>query len=454
MNISVDKESSIPIYRQIEAAIKKRVLGGELPYGWKLPSERRLAAIIGVHRNTVIKAYKLLVDQELISSDFEGRKGYFVISGKAEDAGPAQRKTAPAVFSYHTNITACGKIFEDIFEASFNRENISFGGHIAPEEIINLEHIKDVMDKVISIYGKEAFYYCQAKGDIILRKQLALALQEEGINTRAGDVVIINETTHGLEYMANILASEKDYVVSESPIMPDNYSLFLDRGLQVILAPMEEDGVDMAQLENIFRKYHPRFFHTMPDYHGVTGARMSLEKRHALIDLADRYDVPIVEESWCNGIDFDEESLPTLYSLDKRHNVIYMDSALTKFYYGSKIAYILAPTETAQYHWPADKRHSGTYAEAGTADVCRVPQGRIPPRPAAGDGRLLQGKVPQDGDGHGTAPAEGAVMAVAQRRYGHMVQAAQGYKRYETLRGPAQAQGTHLSGQAFLPRRH
>ena len=106
MNISVDKESSIPIYRQIEAAIKKRVLGGELPYGWKLPSERRLAAIIGVHRNTVIKAYKLLVDQELISSDFEGRKGYYVISGKAEDAGPAQRKTAPAVFSYHTNITA------------------------------------------------------------------------------------------------------------------------------------------------------------------------------------------------------------------------------------------------------------------------------------------------------------------------------------------------------------
>ena len=347
MNISIDKESSIPVYRQIEAAIKKRILSGEYPYGWRLPSERRLAAIVGVHRNTVIKAYKLLVDQELISSDFEGRKGYFVISGKAEDAGPAQRKTAPAVFSYHTNITACGKIFEDIFEASFNRENISFGGHIAPEEIINLEHIKDVMDKVISIYGKEAFYYCQAKGDIILRKQLALALQEEGINTRAGDVVIINETTHGLEYMANILASEKDYVVSESPIMPDNYSLFLDRGLQVILAPMEEDGVDMAQLENIFRKYHPRFFHTMPDYHGVTGARMSLEKRHALIDLADRYDVPIVEESWCNGIDFDEESLPTLYSLDKRHNVIYMDSALTKFYYGSKIAYILAPTETA-----------------------------------------------------------------------------------------------------------
>lgn len=347
MNISIDKESSIPVYRQIEAAIKKRILSGEYPYGWRLPSERRLAAIVGVHRNTVIKAYKLLVDQELISCDFEGRKGYFVIFGKKEDDEKASRKTAHAVFRYNTNITACGKIFEDIFEASFNKDNISFGGHIAPEEIINLEHIKDVMDKVISIYGAGAFSYCQAKGDAILRKQLAIALQEEGVNTRAGDVVIINETTHGLEYISNILAGEKDYVVSESPIMPDNYSLFLDNGLQVILAPMEDDGVDLVQLESIFRKYHPKFFHTMPDYHGVTGARMSLEKRYKLIELADRYDVPIVEESWCSGINFDGDGLPPLYVLDKRQNVIYMDSALTKFYYGAKIAFILAPPETA-----------------------------------------------------------------------------------------------------------
>ena len=85
----------------------------------------------------------------------------------------------------------------------------------------------------------------------------------------------------------------------------------------------------------------------MPDYHGVTGARMSLEKRYKLIELADRYDVPIVGESWCSGINFDGDGLPPLYALDKRQNIIYIDSALTKFYYGAKIAFILAPSETA-----------------------------------------------------------------------------------------------------------
>lgn len=72
VRITIDRDSSIPIYSQIEAEIKKNILNNVLVYGTRLPSERQQAANLGVHRNTVIRAYKNLADQQFISSDFEG----------------------------------------------------------------------------------------------------------------------------------------------------------------------------------------------------------------------------------------------------------------------------------------------------------------------------------------------------------------------------------------------
>jgi len=347
VRITIDRDSSIPIYSQIEAEIKKNILNNVLVYGTRLPSERQQAANLGVHRNTVIRAYKNLADQQFISSDFEGRKGYFVIFGGRESQSPPPKEYS-AVFRYSRDVSRYAAIFDQIYSASFSEEYISFGGHVLPKELIPLKEIKEVLFSVVERRGVDAFFHCSSTGSLELRQEISRSLLEEGIRVMPGKIVIINEAVQGLDIVSKLLAAKHDYVISEAPIMPDTFTNFQNQGLRVLTAPLEEDGVNLVELENLFRQYRPKFFHTMPDYHAVTGACMSLEKRYALLELARRYDVPLVEERWHADICFTDEVLPSLYALDRRENVICIDSALTYFYYGARICYLLAPADMAK----------------------------------------------------------------------------------------------------------
>lgn len=75
MDIRINKNSSVPIYKQIASTISGHIMSGKIGWGSKLPSERRLAQSLNVHRNTIVKAYAILVDENLVSTDFHGKKG-------------------------------------------------------------------------------------------------------------------------------------------------------------------------------------------------------------------------------------------------------------------------------------------------------------------------------------------------------------------------------------------
>ena len=76
MIINIDKRETVPIYLQIVGQIKEKIFDGTINEGYALPSERKLAADLGVHRNTVTKAYHELKAEGLIFAS-QG-KGYRV----------------------------------------------------------------------------------------------------------------------------------------------------------------------------------------------------------------------------------------------------------------------------------------------------------------------------------------------------------------------------------------
>ena len=81
MNLEIDRNSPVAIYNQIAMRIEEQILSGELSAEFKLPSERKLAAELKVHRNTVIKAYHKLINKELVIAS-QNPKGYFIKSVK------------------------------------------------------------------------------------------------------------------------------------------------------------------------------------------------------------------------------------------------------------------------------------------------------------------------------------------------------------------------------------
>ena len=68
MKLKVDRNARVPIYLQLSQQIRELIFNGSLVDGYSLPSERALAGELGVHRNTIVRAYSELRDEGLLTS--------------------------------------------------------------------------------------------------------------------------------------------------------------------------------------------------------------------------------------------------------------------------------------------------------------------------------------------------------------------------------------------------
>ena len=107
MEIQLKKNSTTPLYKQIRNTIRSQILSGQLSDGFKLPSERQLVEKLGVHRNTVKKAYEMLIHEGLVYASVKAPRGYFVRNSPSEvkpDGKPDTRKAFSSLdknFNYH-----------------------------------------------------------------------------------------------------------------------------------------------------------------------------------------------------------------------------------------------------------------------------------------------------------------------------------------------------------------
>ncbi|MGA3149760.1 MAG: GntR family transcriptional regulator [Acidimicrobiales bacterium] len=82
LTVEVDRTESIPLHDQAAAEIRRAIANGEAGPGERLPLAKDLAAILGVNKNTVLRALHILRDEGLL--DFQRGRGITV-------AGSAQR---------------------------------------------------------------------------------------------------------------------------------------------------------------------------------------------------------------------------------------------------------------------------------------------------------------------------------------------------------------------------
>ena len=91
MKIEINRNDKTPVYMQIAGQIKNMLHTGELTDGYMLPSERTLAKELGVHRNTVTRAYGELKSEGLLDSS-QGSCYRVRFGRSAEDNSPDRRK--------------------------------------------------------------------------------------------------------------------------------------------------------------------------------------------------------------------------------------------------------------------------------------------------------------------------------------------------------------------------
>lgn len=343
MKIIVDKDNRIPFYWQIADQIKRQILGGYITEGTILPSERVLAQNLGVHRNTVIKAYALLKDDELIES-IHG-VGYRVTYGTLDETAREKRPGQGVNWNYviKDEYQDMEKTFDDIFQRFTEENQISFSTGMPPA-VFDAEKVAEDFATILHDEQKKPFYLSPYQGDLTLRKCILAFLREKSIRASLGQIQILSETNQALDFIVTALLKPGDRVLTEEPVSPDVYRAIELAGCKAVTIPMDEKGMLCDHLEGLIEQHNPKFIFVNSSFHDPTGIVLSTERRQKLLELANRYRVPVVEEDAASELAFDETPIPmTLKAMDTHGNVIYIYSFSLTFIPGMSLAFVVAP---------------------------------------------------------------------------------------------------------------
>jgi 2-aminoadipate transaminase len=231
---------------------------------------------------------------------------------------------------------------------------ISFAGGLPAPDVFPIEEFKEACIRVLTDVGSQALQYSTTEGYLPLRELITRHTGRYGISVTPDNVLITSGSQQALDLLGKILINPGDHILVESPTYLGALQAWSAYGAEYVTVPIDEDGMITDALEEALRS-GPKFIYVLPNFQNPTGVTLSLERRHRLIELADRYGVPIVEDDPYGQLRYEGEHLPTVEVLDSQFrnskgstyagNVIYLSTFSKILAPGIRLAWVVAPPE-------------------------------------------------------------------------------------------------------------
>lgn len=209
-----------------------------------------------------------------------------------------------------------------------------------------------------------------------------------------GRVLLVNGSLQGLDFLARHFFAGRGggAAIVEEPTYDRTLTVLRAHGARPVPVPLERDGPDVERLAEALRSEDGvSFVYLIPTYQNPSGVCASLEKRHAVVDLAREHGVPVVEDDPYGLLRFEGEAVPTLHELDGGENVIYCSSFTKTIAPGVRTGYLVLPDAMVA---PFQRLSTNTYiapntlAEAVVTAYCTA--GRFEPNVARATARLRE----------------------------------------------------------------
>ncbi len=231
---------------------------------------------------------------------------------------------------------------------------ISFGGGLPAPDVFPVEEFMDACQRVLSTKGAEALQYGTTEGYMPLREMIARHTARYGISVSVDNIMITSGSQQALDLLGKIFINHGDRVLVELPTYLGALQAWNTFGAEYVAVPFDEDGMQTDELEKALR-YGPKFIYVLPNFQNPTGVTTSLERRKNIVELADRYGVPIIEDDPYGQLRFEGEHLPAVEVLDSEMrginhgsyagNVIYLSTFSKILAPGVRLAWVIAPAE-------------------------------------------------------------------------------------------------------------
>ena len=299
-------------YIDLYKTLRKDIIEGRYRFQEKMPSKRLLASSMGLSILTVEHSYALLLEEGYIEG--RERSGYYV--------------------SYRDGLLFPVEEQEEelLLRAPFQSED---------KEEMSYSVIAKTVRKVLSKYGEEIVSPSESRGKYFLRKALKDYLRRaRGIFVEEEQILIGAGAEQLYALLVQILGREGSFAV-EFPSYEKMQKIYRANGIRLEFLEMGKNGIHSSALQTARSKVlHVTPFHSFP-----TGVTATVSKRKEYLDYAKRNQAFIIEDDYDSEFSALGKPEDSLFSMDERDSVYYLNSFSKTIGPAFRMAYLLLPAK-------------------------------------------------------------------------------------------------------------
>lgn len=218
-------------------------------------------------------------------------------------------------------------------------------GFAAPQLLPDLAAIAA---DALTRWREETLQYSPPQGQPELREWLAAMMNEDGCALGPENILIVNGAKHGLDLACRLLLDEGDAIVVTAPTYFTAIPIFRSFGAEFVEIGQDSAGMLTDALENALAarraegKAPPKFIYNVADFHNPSGATMPEDRRRALVELARREGIAVIEDTPYRRVRFEGGAVPTLKALDDGETVIHLGTFSKLVAPGLRIGWVAA----------------------------------------------------------------------------------------------------------------
>jgi DNA-binding transcriptional MocR family regulator len=308
-----------PVYTALAHAITSLVLDGRIMTETRLPSERELAAALGVSRATVTAAYDTLRAEGFLTSR-TGSGSYVAV--------PPGSQPRPTLARWTTRQSAHADVLD-----------LSCAALPAPPGRIPAA-VATAAGRLAPFLSGNGY---QPAGLPLLREAVAARFTARGVRTGPEQILITNGAQHGLDLLLRLLVGAGDRVLTELPTYPGALDAARANGARLVPVSMAPTGGwAVPQIQTTLRQTTPRLAYLIPDFHNPTGALVPAEDRRQVLRAAQQTGTTVVVDESFVELGFGATERPTA-ELDP--SVVTVGSLSKSIWGGLRIGWLRASTE-------------------------------------------------------------------------------------------------------------
>jgi len=232
---------------------------------------------------------------------------------------------------------------------------ISFGGGMPDPSTFPVEDIAKIVSYVLEAYPHRALQYGSTEGVAELRQEIAKFSESyAGIKARPENIIVTVGSQEALELLGRVFIDPGDVVITENPTYMAALQAWRVYQPKLVGVPMDEHGMVVETLEETVKRLRAegariKFVYTIPTAQNPSGLTMTQDRRKYLLEVAERYDLLVVEDDPYSYFLFEPIQVSPIKALDKSDRVIYLSTASKIFAPGFRLGWVIASEEVVTW---------------------------------------------------------------------------------------------------------